>query len=209
MANGLFGTLGRQWKIVALATAVTMAIALLVIALIPQRFRASASAIVVPGAAITEPTDVVRSLDTLERRSVIATLARIPAATQTLAATAARLKMDVRDVERHRISTTVIPQTNIIRIDVEGPQPLVAANIANATLDVTADAAARLFRIYDVRALERADVNVRGTGPGLMRSTFVALALGLLAGIVLGLLIDRWGVEWQERLRYRLPLRHV
>lgn len=207
--TGLVDLLRRRRTVIALVAALAALAVLGATWLQTRTYRAGASAIVVPGERVLQPADVLRSLDTLERRTVIATLARIPGATESRVAAANRLGIDLREMERYRTNAMVVPNTNIIRIEVDGPDPLQAANVANVMMDLTADASARLYRIYSVRALERAAPNPRAIRPNPRRNALVALLVGLFLGAIAGIALDRVRGDWFERLRTRFPIRHA
>jgi capsular polysaccharide biosynthesis protein len=131
---------------------------------------------------------VMKSLETLERRTVIATFARIPATLELREAVGARLKIDPR---RYRIHGSVVPNTNIIRVSVEGPQADVAATVANAAADLTAREARSLYRVYTMRLLARATPPRKPSYPEPRRNYLVGAAVGAFLGIAAALAAER------------------
>jgi capsular polysaccharide biosynthesis protein len=146
-------------------------------------YKASTKVVVIPNEEVRDAGDVIRSLDTLDRRSVVATMADLPETREMRAA--AQEMLGLSDSERRslRVRTAVLPNTNIIRIDVHGPDPAAAARFANAVASVTRDRAARLYRIYEMQTLEAATERRSPVHPNPRRNYTVAAILGVLLGL--------------------------
>ena len=181
--------LRRGWWVVTLALAASLATATFLTARQERVYRASATLVVAPHESVAETADVLRSLETLERRSVIATFARIPGAPEARAATAQRLA-DVSGLSGFRLEASVLPNTNILKIDVEGPDPERVAAVANAAAEVTRDEIRALYRIFTARTLSRAVKPAKPVHPDPRRNYVVAGLLGVLLGLVLVLAVD-------------------
>jgi capsular polysaccharide biosynthesis protein len=181
--------LRRGWWVVTLALAVSLATATFFTARQDRVYRASATIAVAPHESVAETADVLRSLETLERRSVIATFARIPGAPEARAATARRLA-DAGGLDGFRIEAAVLPNTNILKIDVEGPDPARVAAVANAAAEVTREEVRSLYRIFTTRMLSQASPPSRPVHPDPRRNYVVAALLGVFLGLVLVLAAD-------------------
>ena len=140
--------------------------------------------VVTPTYAVDGGSDILRSLDTLERRSVIATFARIPPTAEARAAAAQRLSLGEKELAPYRVAASVLPSTNLIKIDVDGPDPKVAAELANAVGAATADRARELYRIFTLKPLAEARPTSQPIFPNPQRNYVVATVLGLLIGLV-------------------------
>lgn len=173
----------RGWWIVAGAIVGAVAVAWGAMALTEPTYRASTLVAVTPSAAVTDPGDVLDSLETLERRTVIATFARIPGTPESREAASMREGIDAKTLRAYDVNGSVLPSTNIIRIAVEGPDPAIAARFANALAGQTAGQARSMYRIYTMRVLEAATPSSRPVRPDRRRNYLVAVAAGLLAGL--------------------------
>lgn len=187
--------LRARWWLVALGAVAAMAAAWLATARQTPVYRATATLVVAPSSSIEDPADIVRTLETLDRRSVIATFARIPGSAEARAATAARLAV-TDGLRGWRIEGSVLPSTNILRIDAEGPDAARAADVANAAAEVTAHEARSLYRIFTLRPMARAVAPSGPSEPDLRRNLLVAAAVGLLLGALAAV-----------GLRFRAPAR--
>jgi uncharacterized protein involved in exopolysaccharide biosynthesis len=172
------------WWMVLLSVAVAMAVSALLTARERPLYRASASLVVAPTSTVDNTADILRSLDTLERRSVIATFARIPGSLEARRAVSAALGLPL---EEWRIEGSVMPNTNIIRIDAEGPDRARVADVANAAAEATRQEARALYRIFTMRTMAQAVPPARPAHPDLRRNLVVAAALGLLVGVLAAL----------------------
>ena len=96
-------------------------------------------------------------------------------------AVAERIGLDSSQAGSLRITASVVPNTNILRIDVDGADPEQVADAANATAEVTRDEARSLYRIFTMRTLEAARPPTRPAHPDPRRNMTVAAILGVFA----------------------------
>lgn len=181
----------RRWWVVLLAAALAVAAAAWATSRQRPVYRASTTMAVIPNSEVSGTEDVLRSLDTLERRTVVATFARIPSAAETRVDAARRMKVPDRDIRSYHIRASVLPNTNIIKVDVEGPDPRLVAAVANAVAATTRREARSMYRIYTMHTLEKAVPSRRPIHPTPGRNYLVAGILGLFLGIAAALLIER------------------
>jgi capsular polysaccharide biosynthesis protein len=149
----------------------------------PRIYRASAMLAVVPSSSIGD-ADVLRSIDSLERRTVLATFAQLPATRETRMAVAERIERDLVELARYHLGASVLPNTNIIRIDVDGPDPQLAAHMANAAGEVVGAEARSLYRIYTMRPIAAAEASKRPIHPDPRRNSLATGVFGLFVGVV-------------------------
>jgi capsular polysaccharide biosynthesis protein len=176
------GVVRRQWWIVATVWALTMAATMLFTARQVPVYRASTSLVVVPDAKIQDPADVLRSLDTLDRRTIIATLARLPMTPESRSAAADALGVPLADIRDYTVLAGVVPNANIIKIDVEGIDAERAAALCNALARVVSTSAPQLYRIFTLQMIERATPRSRPVRPDMRRNLVVGAIVGLLVG---------------------------
>ena len=179
------------WWIVLLFIVLALAVS----AVVTSRQRAvnesSAMLVVTPTSETSDPGDVMKSLETLERRTVIATFARIPGTLEMREAVAARLRKDAKSLRAYRIHGSVVPNTNIIRVDCEGPDAQTAAAMANAAAELTTHEARSLYRVYTMRTLARATPPHRPSFPDPRRNYLAGGAIGAFLGLAAALAAER------------------
>jgi capsular polysaccharide biosynthesis protein len=175
---------GRGWWVVLTVVVLTLVVTAVVTARITPIYRATALMVVTPSALVTDPADVLKALETLERRTVIATFSRIPTTRESRDAVAATLGGDPKDIRNYDLDGSVLPSTNIVRIVVEGPDPNRAAAIANALAALTATQARGLYQTYTMHVMAAARPSDEPVRPDPGRNYLVAVAVGLIVGLV-------------------------
>jgi uncharacterized protein involved in exopolysaccharide biosynthesis len=176
--------LRRGWWIVLAAVAVALAAAAILTARQRPVYRAEALLVVTPSSEVREPDEVLDALETLERRTIVATLARVPAAPETRDAAAERLGVEPGELRAYRVGGSVVPNTNVVRVEVQGPDAERTAEVANAAAVVTRRHGRRLYRTYSMRELARAEPPRRPVRPDGRRNLAVAGILGLFVGLL-------------------------
>ena len=165
-----------------IAAAVTL-LAWLVAAVQPKRYRATAIAAVAPVAERLSPSDLLRGVDTLERRVIVASLAALASAPVTL--------QQAQAGSGYTINAVVMPNTNLFRIDVEGRDPKRAADIANRTAAVLGAQARAIYKLYSVTLVSAAAPPKDPALPRVGRAVAAGLVLGTLLGCAAAWLLDR------------------
>jgi polysaccharide biosynthesis transport protein len=167
----------RDWKRIAVITLVTTAIAWAIAAMQPTRYRASALVSVAPLADSLQPNELLRGVEVLERRTVVATVAALASTPVTRKAVGAAVE--------DSLEAAVLPNTNLIRVDVEGANADDAARVANHLHESLNAQTRTLYRYYGVTLVSPAS---RPDAPFAPR-TGRAIAAGLLLGLFLGLVV--------------------
>jgi capsular polysaccharide biosynthesis protein len=154
-------------------------------------YRTSATLAVVPNATIANGAELLHSLETLERRTVIATFAQIPSTERIREAAARDLQLGPESLREYRTQAFVIPNTNLIRIEVDGPDPARATTLANALVSQTASEAKALYRVFEMTALAAAVRPTEPVAPNPRRALVLATILGAFLGVVATYLFAR------------------
>lgn len=188
------GAVRRGWWLILVVIAVALAATVWFTSRQEPVYETAALLVVAPSPE-TEPDDIVRGLETLERRTVVATFARIPTTREARAAIAQHLGVEEKDLRGIRIHGSVIPNTNIVRISAEGPDAERVAATANAAAQLTAREATALYRIYTLHSLESASVPRRPDYPDPQRNLLVGAILGVVLGLGAALALDRLKVS--------------
>jgi capsular polysaccharide biosynthesis protein len=154
-------------------------------------YRGSTTLVLVPGAAIQDGPELLRSLETLERRTVIATFAQIPSTERIRAAAARDVALQPDSLGYYRSQAFVIPNTNLIRIEVEGPDPARTAGFANALATRTMAEAKAMYRVFEMTPLAAAVRPTVPVAPNPRRAIALAAILGAFLAIAATYLVVR------------------
>ncbi|HUF17803.1 MAG TPA: Wzz/FepE/Etk N-terminal domain-containing protein [Thermoanaerobaculia bacterium] len=183
--------LTRGWWMILLCLGGGLAIAALLTSRQTPVYRSSGMLVVTPSSETSEAGEIIRSLETLERRTVVATFARVAETRETREAVAALLKIDSGRLRGYRINGSVLPNTNIIRIVAEGRDAELTAGVANAAGEVTAQISRDLYRVYSMRWMARAQTPRSPASPDPQRNYLVGGVVGLVLGLAGALALER------------------
>lgn len=169
----------RRWWLPLGAAVLGAVVALLAAMSQPDRYRSSSVAAVTPS-AIVESTDLLRSVDTLERRTIVATAAELVATAPTRRSAG----LTEADESGYSLDARVIPNTNLVRVTAEGEDAARVAAIANQTPRVLSAQLRQLFRVYDVQTVSEASPSATPVSSGAARSAAAGGAAGLILGVL-------------------------
>ena len=180
---GIVDTVLRDWRRIVLIVLITSVVVWMLGAAQPPRYRASTLAAVAPRSGTLEPGDFLRSLEVLERNTVVMTVAAL--------ATTRSMHTRVGASSAVDIDSEVVPETNLFRITVEGGNASRTAAIANRVRELLSVETRAMYRYYEVTAVTPATIP---DDPFQTRSK-LALAAGPVLGLGLGIasaLLRRW-----------------
>lgn len=179
--------LRHHWWIALLILLISLGATALLTAAETPIYRGESTWVVTPIAEIEDATHVMRALESLERRTVVATFARIATTRDIRAAVEERLGMEEYALSDYRIGVSVVPYTNLIRFEVQGPEREVAARAVGALARETRNEALGMYRIYILREFEESRAGSRPVHPDWRRNLAVAVVVGLFLGLSVAL----------------------
>ena len=100
----------------------------------------------------------------------MATLAKFPGRAETKEMAGAELGWDAATLRRYWVGGSVVPQTNLLRIEVQGPDAEGAARLATAAADATRHEADRVYRVVTSSFLARGGDGLEGFTAGTNRT---------------------------------------
>lgn len=188
--------LQRGWWIIVLTMLVALIIALLLAYVTTPIYRATARFAVSPNPSIANSRDVITSLEALDKRSIVRTYAEFLNSNRIYEETLLALQLNPAAMTDYVHTTTALPDANILELSVEGPDPQLAAHLANSLGQNAVQQIKELYQIYDINLLDPATVPQVPIRPQPLRDAGLAAALGLIIGTALAAL----------REQLRLPL---
>lgn len=180
----------RGWWIVVAAALVAAGGAWLASSWETPVYKASATLVTAPSSTIEDTGDLLDAVEVLERRTVVATLARVATTRETRRRAADRMGVEPDSIRYYWIGSTVLPSTNIVRIDVIGPEPERTARVADAVAAATRRDARGLYKIFTLRHLDEAEVPRDPERPNPGRSALIGAALGLFFGVLAACVVE-------------------
>lgn len=176
-AREIGGALRSHWMIIiGTALAVTL-VAWLVVAMQPSRYRAETIVAVAPTGTAAEAHEIYRGVEVLQYRTVVATIAALAStAIDPASVPGAGAAAD------YGIRAVVLPHTDLLRLEVEGPDPRRATAIANQLPALLSQRTQAMYKFYGITPVSPAAVPTEPFSPRVGR----AIAAGLLGGLALG-----------------------
>ncbi|HEY8183404.1 MAG TPA: hypothetical protein VII32_14270 [Thermoanaerobaculia bacterium] len=172
-------TIQRRWLLVLATAALVTILATLLAALQPKHYRASVIAGVTATGDRMDAGELYRGVEVLQQRTIVATVAALASLPETTRQAFAAFP----GTQGYTIDAVVLPNTNLLRIDVEGTDPVTAARIANRVPPILAEQTRAMYKLYGVAIVSEATPPTRSVSPRIVR---VAIA-GAIAGLLLGM----------------------
>ena len=145
-------------------------------------YRSAATLAVVPDTALGDPSDVLNTVEVLDRRTMVATLSRLAASDVVRARAVERLDRPAGELDAYRVEATVLPNTYLIDVTARGPEAETAARLAQAVAEAAVAEAGDYYRVFALRVLDRATTPRGPVARSEQRSYVVAGLLGLFVG---------------------------
>ena len=184
-----FRMLQRGWWIILVTTLMAILAALIASYVATPIYRATSRFVISPSAAfVAEGNNVLNSLATLDKRSIITTYAEILNSPRIHRETFDLLSINEADLRTYNYNAVVLPDTNIIEFSVEGPDPQMASLLVNAIGQHVVEYVQGLYMVYEMTVLDPAVAPTRPISPQPARDAGVALVVGLALGVMLALM---------------------
>lgn len=184
-APDAYAAVARHWKPVLGAAVIGMIVVWLLTALQPDRYRATLLAAVAPLSETLNSTDVLRGVEVLEQRTVVATVAALAATPATMQPALQSENVD------YSVDASVLPNTNLVRIDVEGADAARATAIANRLPAVLDQHTRNMFKLYGVKPVSSAIQPTEPISSGSGRAIPAGLLIGFLIGAAIAIVIEK------------------
>lgn len=155
-------------------------------------YMARATLVVGPSDLLAAPRDAVESLNALDRRSVVATLAHLSSSQAIQARAQEQLRLSAQQAAWFHVSTVVIPDTNILEITVTGPGQRFVPVYANAIAGQTIAYSRNYYPVYELKLLDPAAPDGQPVGADMSRKLLAGGILGLLIGVGAAFLLNRY-----------------
>ncbi len=170
--------LRTRWPIIVLATILAALLAWLIGTIQPRRYRASTFAAIVPLADKLDTEEQIRATQALDQRTIVATVAAL--ASMPAVSDAAIPPAD----KGYSVRAVVLPNTNVLRIEVDGGNAGRAAALANGVPALLSARTGAIFGLYGVSVVSPAH-GAELIFPRMER----IIAAGLVVGMIIGLTV--------------------
>lgn len=201
--NLYLNMLRRGWWIILLTILIATNVSLLTSYLTPPVYQTSSRFIVAPNAgSFSSSWDVVSSLDTLDRRSIINTYRELLSSPSVYKQNPAIQSVDPQVLASYDILVTVVPDTNILKLTVEGVDPKTTVEIADAIGTQAVEYINKLYPVYFFTILDQPELPISPVRPQPLQNAGLAFFFGAIIGFVLAFSKDQLQISI-EKLRER------
>ena len=178
-----FQILLKKWWIVLSVFLITLTAGIFLTYTTTPIYQARATYVVVPNASLgTSGRDVASGLDLIGRREEIAATFSQIAASRTIRNLALE-KLSLSAVNGYEINSRVVAGTSIMVFEVEGPDPVITQNLANAVAKAAEEYVKSLYEVFTLLPLDEATLPRVPISPNVTMN----LALSAFFGLILGL----------------------
>ena len=178
--------LQKNWWLIAITTLVALTVSLASSYFATPMYRTTALFIVSPSElfiANEDNLDVVKSIEALDKRSIIATYVEIMNSNHVYNDTVTELAID--GLSEYTVNAVVLPDSSAIELTVEGSDPFTTVQLANTLGNNAINYIQALYQVYDIILLDEAATPRRPFSPVPARDAGVAAVLGLIIGTTL------------------------
>jgi diguanylate cyclase (GGDEF)-like protein len=195
--------LRRGWWIIALTALTALATALAASYFVTPEYETIARFIVTPSAALVDRGDILYGLNTLDNQTIASTYVEVMKSARIYTDALAFLQVQPIEVSDYTYETSVVLNTNVIELTVRGPNPQMAAKLANAIGSQTINFTRQLNQVFNVDFLDIAAVPSEPVSPKPLLSGVLSLVLGLFVGAAVAILKEQLRIPL-ETIRQRL-----
>lgn len=147
-------------------------------------YESTATFVVNPTARISETYDLLYSMDTLAGRTSLATTySNILESRSILDSAIQALNISPDMLEPYKTNSVVLPDSNILMLQVQGPSPALTADLANAIGTAGVEFVSGLQAIYELRHLDLAVVETEPVSPNHLVNIGLSVIVGLSGGL--------------------------
>jgi diguanylate cyclase (GGDEF)-like protein len=148
--------------------------------------------------------DLADSLETLDKRSIVATFAEVINSNQIFEESLELFNLNPIDFIGYERSVVVLPEANIIELKVRGPNPEVVAFLANSIGQYAIDFIVELYQVYDISVIDKAVVPTEPSQPRPLQDAILALVVGGAIGGVFAILREQLASSLESLRRRRM-----
>lgn len=196
--------LQKNWWLILLTAMVALTISLGISYVSTPQYRATARFIINPVFSL-DANDVVDSLDTLDRRSVVATYVEVMKSNRVLFKAVDLIALNAITVQKeYTIQAVILPDSSVLELTITGPEPKTVSDLANEIGNQTISFTKSLNQVYALNFLDFALPATEPFSPQPIRDAGLALVLGLASGAVLAILSEQVRIPldaYRQRLR--------
>ena len=182
----------RGWWLLLLTIIIAVNASLIVSYLLPPQYQSNSRYVISPNATLYDDTwDVVSSLDTLDRRSIINTYKEVLASSSASSNIDSFTGMTDEQIEEYEIVVTVVPDSNVVNLAITGPSPQMVVDISTEISENAIQYINELYPVYSFNILDAPSIPTEPYSPKPLQNAGLAFVAGAIIGLGLVLVRDQ------------------
>jgi diguanylate cyclase (GGDEF)-like protein len=195
--------LQKGWWIILLAALVAVASSLVVSFFTVPQYSATARFIIIPSPSLKTSVEVINSLNTLDRASVVATYVEVMNSEKILTDSLAFLNVKSDAIKGYTVQAVALPSSSVLELTVTGSDPKLVSDLSNAIGQQTIIFSNSINFILSINFLDTATPATVPLSPKPLRDAGLALVVGIAIGSLFAILSEQIRIPF-EVYRQRL-----
>jgi diguanylate cyclase (GGDEF)-like protein len=175
------------WKLIFICGLIAVAIALILSLNTLPLYRTETSFIISPSPNLPSSRDAVSALAALDTLKIFSTYGDVIISERVYESALKDINLTTADLKDYRRSTALRPDSIILVLTVEGPDPTTASNLANLIGKKGIEFINAYYEVFQINILDPATVPAAPFTPQPIRMGLIAGGIGLLAGLILAI----------------------
>lgn len=147
-------------------------------------YQAVGTFLATPGVGLNDTNDLMNSIDSLARYSgLVTTYCEILESYTILEQAADFLKIPVELADDYDVTCVVRPDASVVELQIAGPSPHLAADLANAIGIVGLSYLSSLYQVFELRLLDTASPPDEPISPDYRFNTVASIIIGVIASV--------------------------
>lgn len=173
------------WKWIILITLIAVVISLAISATTTPIYRTQATFIIAPNKDLPSSRDIVSAFTALDTLDIFSTYADILSSDRVYEEALKTVDITEEQLAAYTHSTTMKPDSLILELTVDGPDPQVTTALANEIGTYGIQFINAYFSVFEIDFLDQAVVPTQIFRPRVYRDMGLAAGIGLLSGLLL------------------------
>jgi polysaccharide biosynthesis transport protein len=181
-------TITRRWWVILATVAVALSGALAYAHQQPRIYQASATVLAHPSGKVSRAVDINSDVGMLTYGTLSETFSALAESRSFLDQAGQKLGVSRATVAQYTTKSATLPGTAVLEVSVTGPDPTLAAHLANTLIARVGAATADYFHVITLTRLDQATVPQQPIQPRPAHDALYAVLAGLIVGYIIALL---------------------
>lgn len=181
----LIKAIGGGWKWIVLCVLIAIVISTAISATTTPIYRSQATFIIAPNKNLPSSRDVVSAFSALDTLKIFSTYADILSSERVYSEALKAVDTTSINLSQYQRKTEMNPESIILGLNVDGPNPQIAAQLANEIGKYGIYYINSYFTVFEIDFLDQAVPTSQPIQPRTYRNLGIAAGIGLLTGLLI------------------------